>query len=555
MAKLLIEARGVKVSYSDRLVLDIDRFELYDGDRVGLVGENGAGKSTLLGVLTGRRQPDEGIVRRLCQASEILQMGDCARDKNDIDKKTASEFSVRDYSDGLSGGERTRRRIAGALTDDSHALFADEPTVDLDASGVKALEKRLLAYEGAVVLVSHDRSLLDSVCTRICELADGRITSYAGNYSAYRAERERRKQFEKSEYDAYVQEKARLKKLIQQEVEHASKKQHLPKRMGNSEARLHKREVTNVQGKIHQVRKGFESRLERLDEKTRPREEASIRMALGESSGIIGKTAISVSNLNVRFGDRTLFNNARADFPTRSKTALLGDNGTGKTTLIRRILAGEATVNPGVRIGYFGQEHEEVLDMDLTALENVMKTSVHSESVARTVLARLNIRLDDVFKRARVLSGGERAKVCMARLFVSDANLLILDEPTNHLDIWSMEALESVLTEYAGTLIFVSHDSAFVKSIADRLVFIENARLRAFEGGVSEYEEYVESTERGRRAEDYMLKITSLEMRLAGIAARMAKPRKGDSPERLNAEYEEAAKDLRDMKAEAESQK
>ncbi len=550
MAKLLIEAHDIKVSYSDRTVLDIDRFELYDGDRVGLVGENGAGKSTLLSVLTGRKQPDEGFVRRLCGVSEILQMGDGTFEKGDMDKKTASEFSVKDYSDNLSGGERTRRRIAGALTTDAHVLIADEPTVDLDASGIKTLEKRLLVYEGAVVLVSHDRSLLDSVCTRICELADGKITTYAGNYSAYRAERERRKKFEESEYDAYVREKARLKRLIQQEVEHASKKQHLPKRMGNSEARLHKREVTNVQGKIHQVRKGFESRLERIEEKSRPREEVSIRMALGESTGIVGKTAISVSNLNVSFQDRCLFKNARADFPTRSKTALIGDNGTGKTTLIRRILAGDANVNPGVRIGYFGQEHEEVLDMNATVLENVMKTSIHSESVVRTVLARLNIRLDDVFKPARVLSGGERAKVCMARLFVSDANLLILDEPTNHLDIWSMEALENVLKEYAGTLIFVSHDAAFVRSLADRLVFIENTRLRTFEGGVSAYEEYLKSAERGKIAEECRLKITSLEMRLAGIAARMSKPAKGDKPEILNAEYEEAARELRDLKAE-----
>lgn len=551
MAELLLEATGVRVDFALRRVLDIDRFELYDGERVGLVGENGAGKSTLLRVLAGELTPDEGEVHRLGALSHLTQLGDTDMDDARMDARLKSEFSAREKREGLSGGERTRRRIAGALTGGRQILLADEPTVDLDEAGVRLLEKRLKVYEGAIVLVSHDRALLDALCTRICELEDGRITQYPGSYTAYRREKERRLQLARDEYAGYKAERARIEKMIQREVEHASQKQHLPKRMGNSEARLHKREVTNAQGKIHQARHAFESRLERLEEKERPREAVSIRIHLGASGGITSRLAASAAGLRLAPGGQTLLEHASFVLPTGTRTALIGPNGCGKTSLIRRILAGDGVKrSPGVRIGYFGQNHEEVLDTDRTVLENVMRQSVFSESDVRTVLANLNLRADDVHKPVSVLSGGERAKASLASLLVSDANLLILDEPTNHMDVFSMEALERVLRIYEGTLLFVSHDRRFVREVASRLIFFENRRLTAFDGTMDEWQAAQEARAAGQEAQARALRITSLEMKLADLAARLSAPKKGDSPERLNEEYLSVAEALRQERQE-----
>ncbi len=549
-ARLLLEADHIKVSFGIRTVLDIPSLKLYDGDRIGLVGENGAGKSTLLSVISGERTPDEGRVAIKCGVSHIAQMGDTDLHDGEMDSALMGVFTVQEKREGLSGGEYTRRRIAGALTRGAHILLADEPTVDLDEEGINQLRERLTKYDGAVVLVSHDRTLLDEVCTRILELEDGKIMDYPGNYSAYRAEKERRLQFARDEYDAYRAEEKRLRKLIQDEYEHAQKKQHLPSRMGNSEARLHKREVTNVQAQIHKVRRGYESRLNRLEEKKRPREEVSIRMAFGASDGITSRLAVNASGVTVRFASRTVLNQARFVIPTGTKTAVIGKNGAGKTTLLRRIIDGCSgiKVSPGVKIGYFGQAHQEVLDESKTALENVRAISRFDESVCRTILARMNIRGDDVFKRVKVMSGGERAKIALARLMVSDANMLILDEPTNHMDIFSLEALEEMLLEYAGTLVFVSHDRRFVRNVANRLMFIENGQVRSFDGSFNDYEESLKRADRNKEEEERLLRIASIEMKLALLSARLSAPKKGDDPMKLNEEYLKLAEMLKKEK-------
>ena len=540
LSKILLEARDVKVSFALRTVLDIDVFELYDGERVGLVGENGAGKSTFLKVLSGAVKPESGTVTRHAGISVIAQQGDAAEEE-DMDPALRSEFSAQAFREGLSGGERTRRRIAGALSGRGHVLLADEPTTDLDAQGVERLEKRLKSYEGAVVLVSHDRALLDAVCGRILELQDGKLTSYAGNYTAYRQEKENRRNHQQFLYDQYRAEQKRIRGMIQHEVELASQKQHLPSRMGNSEARLHKREVTNVQSKIHAVRQSYEARLDRLEKVERPREEPDIGMRFGAATPVVSRTALEVRCLYLRAGGKSLLENASFRLPVGSATAILGANGCGKTTLLRHICGGgdsAVRLSPGVKIGWFDQDHAGTLNPNLSALENVMRDSVFPESGARTILAQLNLRGDDVYKPLRVLSGGELAKVALARLFASDINLLILDEPTNHLDIFTLEALQKVLKSYAGTLLVVSHDRRFVSETAQRLIFFENRRLTTFEGSMEDYQR-AQSADRSK--EDVQLEITRLQMRLAAVAARMSAPRKGDSPEKLNAEYEEIA--------------
>lgn len=550
MARILLEARDIQKSYALRTVLDIKNFEVYDGERIGLVGENGAGKSTFIKILSGALEPDSGVIIRHAPVHVIAQQGDF--DEDEFDPALRSEFAAQDSREGLSGGEKTRRRIAGALSGRGGILFADEPTTDLDAKGVERLERRLKEYDGALVLISHDRALLDSLCSRIVQLEDGHITSFPGNYTAYRAELENRREHQQFLYDKYRAEEKRIKGMIQHEYEHASQMGHLPKRMGNSEARLHKRETTVAQGKVHQSRKMFESRLAQLEKVDRPREDPNIAMKLGAATPVTSKTALEIRMLNMRAGSKALLENASMRLPVGSKTAIMGDNGCGKTTLLTRIARDKHNpairISPGVKIGWFDQDHRSTLNTGMSALENAMRESIFPESVVRTILARLNMRGEDVFKPLSVLSGGELAKVALAGLFAADINLLILDEPTNHLDVFTLEALQGVLKEYAGTLLAVSHDRRFVSDIADRLIFFENKKLVTFEGNM---EAYAASQNADRARDDYQLEITRMQMRLAAIAARMSAPKKGDSPEKLNAEYEAALMELNELKRKA----
>ena len=476
MARILLEANGIRQSFGMRRVLEIDSLKIYDGERIGLIGENGAGKSTLLSILDGTLTPDEGTVRRSCSIAVIRQMGDADAE---ADGRLRSEFDAQAKREGLSGGERTRRRIAAALSEASQLLLADEPTTDLDAQGVEQLRKELEAYPGAMVLVSHDRGLLDALCTRIWHLEDGKLTDFPGNYTEYRAELERRRAFQQFEYDQYRGEQARLRASIQGTYERQSQMKKTPTRMGNSEARLHKMDSRQISGQLHKARRQLESRLGQMEVKERPREDVEIRMALGASHPVAAKVALELRVVSLKVEERRLLTNASMSLPTGSRTALLGPNGCGKTTLMRAIAAqaaaggqlcggltggalphagGRIRINPAVRVGWFDQTHERTLDPERSALENAMREAAHPESDVRTVLARLSLRGDDVFKPVRVLSGGERGRVALAKLLLSDANLLLLDEPTNHLDVFTLEALQEMLTGYRGTVLFVSHD-------------------------------------------------------------------------------------------------
>ena len=560
MPKILLEAGSVELSFGPRTILEIKELKIYDGDRIGLIGENGAGKTTLLRVLSGERVPDAGTIRRFSEIAVIRQMGDA---DGESDARLRSEFDAQEQRDGLSGGEQTRRRIAAALSRRAHLLFADEPTTDLDAEGAAQLRRELAAYDGAMVLVSHDRSLLDALCTKIWHLEDGEITEFPGNYTDYRAELERRRAFQQFEYEQYRGEQARLRASIQGNRERAGQMKKAPTRMGNSEARLHKMETRQISEQLHKARRQLESRLSHMEVKERPREDAAVRMELGASRPVAAKAALEVRGLRLRAGEKSLLAGAALTLPTGTRTALVGPNGCGKTTLMRalagraagdgRLLVGEAEgssdrairFNPAVRVGWFDQSHQSTLDPGRSALENVMRQSAHAESDVRTVLARLNLRGDDVFKPVGVLSGGERGRVALAKLLLSEANLLLLDEPTNHLDVFALEALQEMLSGYRGTLLFVSHDAAFSEAVATRFARFEGEKLVSFEETQARQ---AEREQRDRAAEQAQLEISVLQMRMADLAARMSAPRRGDSPEKLNAEYQALAEQVRALK-------
>ncbi len=484
MAKLILEIQNLRKSYGDRELFHIPSLRVYEGERIGLIGQNGAGKSTLLSLIAGEEEPDEGTVRRFGRTAVIHQQGD--HGETVPDGALSSLFRAQEDRDGLSGGERTRRRIAAALSIRPALLLADEPTTDLDENGVRLLYGQLTAFSGALILISHDRALLQSQCSRIWYLENGEITDFPGGYDGFQAERSRQRERAQFEYDQYRREQKRLKESAQKMAERASSVKKAPSRMGNSEARLHKREATDAILRLSHAKRTIQNRMERMEAKEKPAALPDIRMMLGVSSPVEAKTALELSCLRLEAGVRLLLAETEMKLPAGSRTALTGENGCGKTTLLSAITGqlapgtsfdGEIRLNPKVRMGWFDQHHERTLRMDRTVLENVLEGSSQSQTMARTVLSRLGFSREDVFKETCVLSGGEKAKAALARLLLTDLNLLVLDEPTNHLDLFTLEALEDLLANYGGTLLFVSHDKTFLRKIATRRIRFEELKL------------------------------------------------------------------------------
>lgn len=543
---LLLQAVNICKEFGDQKILDIGRLEIESGRRLALVGGNGAGKSTLLKILAGELMPDAGRIDRFGSVRLVAQFG--TGESDDSRGDAGRRFHAQALREGLSGGEMTRRRISQALDAQPELLLLDEPTSDLDAGGVLELQKQLLAYRGTILVVSHDKAFLDALCEEVIELEAGELAHYPGSYSAYEAEKARRRAYQQFEYDQYRREKARLTMAIAEKEGHAKSVLKLPKRMGNSEARLHRRSATEIEEKLHKTAKAMRSRLEQLEEKERPREIPQIRIRLGAAEGIVSKRAVEGRHVTLKVPGRELLRNASFFLPTGSRTALMGENGCGKTTLIKAIMAGEANirVSPGVHIGYFSQEHESTLDMEKTVLENAMSISIHDQSAVRTVLANLNIRAEDVEKPVGVLSGGERVKVSLARLLVSDANCLILDEPTNHLDLISMQAFKKTLSLYAGTLLIVSHDRDAVRQIASRILTMNNGKLSTFEGTLDQLEAAQSAPQ--KEEADRQIQKEALRMRMAQIDAQLLDRRlKEEEKERLEKEYFETAGLLREL--------
>jgi ATP-binding cassette subfamily F protein 3 len=520
----LITLSGVGKHYGAQLILEDVSFRLDRGDHAGLVGVNGAGKSTLLRIIAGLEESDAGGVGRarglkvaylpqepefedshtLYEAlldvfAEALAAQERLRAlEGEMASGRAGQDHVEEYgrlqhyvehvgydyreriervltdlgfaeSDWyssvsiLSGGQRTRASLARTLLQDADVLLLDEPTNHLDIPAVEWLEGYLRDLKQACIVVAHDRYLLDRVTTRTIELSFHRVTTYDAPYSRYlelKTEREARRQ---QEYEAQQREIAKTEEFI--------------RRYGA--------------GQRYKEARGRQKRLDRMERLERVREEEAVSLQLRRpkrSGDIVLETRDLVAGYPnkplIRLPDHVMLR--RGD-----KAALIGANGSGKTTLLRTLLGDLAPLKGSVRwgsntsIGYYSQTLAD-LNEQRTVLEEVQATRPVSEEQARGYLGRFLFSGDDAFKTVSVLSGGERSRVALAKLILEEPNVLVLDEPTNHLDITSRDALEGVLAEFAGTLLFVSHDRYLIDALVQQLWVVANGRLVRYGGTYSD---------------------------------------------------------------------
>lgn len=484
---LKINMKNIKKYYGSRLVLDIENLKVYKGDKIGIVGVNGVGKTTLLKIIKGLVDIDSGdlFIDNDTLINYISQLGE--PNNKTISKKYASIFKIKNkWNNNMSGGEKTRFKLAEGFEGQGEVMLVDEPTSNLDIDGIELITNIFKQCIDTCLIVSHDRSFLDTICNKILEIENRKVRVYDGNYTKYIELKEKEVERKTFEYEEFIKEKRRLSNLRKDIENKSSSVKTTPNRMGNSEARLHKMGGQSNKRNLDNFAKSVESRIKHLNVKEKPIKQEKIKIEISDSLKPHSKILVSGKDINKSYGENIILKNASFDIYNGKKVALIGPNGAGKTTLIKMILNNNISISKNVRIGYFSQSMD-ILDIDKTILENVMETSIHDKDFVRLVLARLLFRGDKVYEKVESLSGGERVKVSFAQMILQDINFLILDEPTNYLDINSLEVIEDLLMDYDGTILLVSHDKRFIENIANELLIMKNKKIKTFRGGFKEY--------------------------------------------------------------------
>lgn len=525
---IILQIKNLSKSYGVQEIFDRLAFTINEGEKVGLIGSNGTGKSTLLKCLTGEESPDEGeiIVNERTTLGFLAQQGIWEKDSSLFDelmkgfedtiedRKTLSNLEImmsqsnesdlpdlmHQYAevteryeraggyaletmvkriakglgfkdeefnqsvDTMSGGQKTRAALAKVLLQQPDILLLDEPTNHLDISAVEWLEEFLITYPKTVLLVSHDRYFLDKTVNRILELERGKISSYQETYQGYL---KRKGEFEESYQRAYEKQQQVIAKT-------------------EEFIRRYKAGVKSKQARGRQTLLNRMERMERLSERQ------IIKPHILAPVPECGFNVLQVEQLSHGYGRNSLFKNINFDITNGEKVALVGDNGTGKSTILKAIMGeitpaeGEIKFGPRVVVSCFSQEHE-TLDWNQTVLQEIMYSFNKGQEEARNLLAAFLFQGDDIEKRIGDLSGGERSRIALLKILLTGANLLILDEPTNHLDIPSKEVVEDYLIDYPGTVFMVSHDRYFLDKVGDRILELAEGDICDYLGNYSYY--------------------------------------------------------------------
>ena len=450
-------------------------FHLEEKEKAAIVGINGSGKTTLLRCILGIEEADEGGIA----FSKDKKMAYLAQQHADMEQEDEEYES-------LSGGQKTKKRLEEILMEKPDLLILDEPTNHLDIGSIQWLEKVLKRYDGAVLLVSHDRYFLDKIVTKVIDLERGKARMYQGNYTEYV---EKKKMIREAERKAYENQQAEIK---------------------HQEAVIEKLKQFNREKSIKRAesREKLLSKVERLEQPEDLQNEMRLLFMPREASG---NDVLVAKDLGKSFDGKRLFSHGTFSIQRGEHVAVIGDNGTGKTTLLKILNGliqadeGEFRLGSKVKIAYYDQEHA-VLHMEKTLFDEIQDTYPDMNNTrVRNVLAAFLFTGDDVYKRVGDLSGGERGRVSLAKLMLSDANFLILDEPTNHLDIQGKEVLEEAIRNYEGTVLYVSHDRYFINQTATRIMELFSNR---FDNYIGNYDYYLEKKEDVRSYGDSLQKDT-----------------------------------------------
>lgn len=532
-----IELNKIKKNFGLKNILDGFNLELRTGERVALIGQNGSGKSTILKIIAKQESIDSGTINIRSGAKigilnqiyenekedisvedflyksfeEILKV---ERKLNKLETQMSTEVNadkleklIDEYGriqerfsliggyeiqekfnkicskfyinkdllkqnyNLLSGGEKTRVNLAKLLLTQPDILLLDEPTNHLDIHSLEFLEELILKYKGTVLIVSHDRYFLDKVINKIVLLENGKENIYYGNYSYFLKEDERRTlaQFEKYKNQQKQIEKMKESITILRKFGDLAGNEMFFKRAKNIEKRLEKMEI-----------------IDRVDLNKKA---LDLKFNIKNRSG---NDVLKIENLGKRFDQKIIFKAANLNLNYGEKVALIGENGSGKSTLIKIILGQDINFDGKLKLGTsikFGYIPQNIIfeDDEKTILDYFLEGNNFSETEARNKLARYGLRQENVFKKIRKLSGGEKVRIMFMKLIQKDINFLILDEPTNHIDIDTREILEEALKEYKGTVLFVSHDRFFINAIANRVLNIENYKIKSYYGNYDDF--------------------------------------------------------------------
>lgn len=541
----------VKKSYGNRDILDIEKFEILDGDRIGIVGRNGSGKTTLIKCLIGDIDIDEGERFITDSYSYISQIEDDYGECTEGRIKSLLGASDK-YNEFLSGGEKIKIKIVNALSENKNLIIADEPTSNLDSSSIEVLENMLEGYNGSLLLISHDREFLDYLCNYIVEIDDGKVKRYKGNYTDYINQKREERKRDDGEYHSYIKEKERLEKAILKKEGLRDRIKKAPKGMGKSEAKTIKMGDQKGKKNIDNNIKNIKNRINHLEVKEKPKDEVEIIIKIKEGRDFKSKIPLKVKDLKLAVGDKILLEECEFSINKGDKVAIIGGNGCGKSTLLKEIIRNDndnIKISKGVEIGYFDQS-QKILDESKSVLENVKVDSYYDESFIRSKLNNFGLKGEAVNKEVNLLSGGERVKVSLCKILLCDNNLLILDEPTNYLDIKSMEALESALVNTDKTVILVSHDRKFISNICNKIIEIKDKKINKFDGNYKELKEYIKKRGEGKVERHNKDEILVLENKISEVISMLSIETDVNKKEKLDNEYNILLKDIKKLKEE-----